>query len=371
MSTPGASAPQQAEVDILLGQFGAQAPALKRLLEGFIDPLHIELTKLRKENADLKDELDSAKTSGKLTIAPLDLKTFASDVASSLAPKPKNKIEAVLPAKFEGKADQVDPFLSASRLYFTLRPADFTNEGQKILWMLQLFTKDAEPWARTRVKQVLDGTVLYTSVDELVEDIRRSFANVSRMAEARQNLKKMEFASKEGLGTFINRFRSEAEASEFDTSTLAFFLQSALPEYIHIQVAAFNQGRVPEKVEDWYRLCHTLDSVRATAHHVSSLPSQRKQPPAKTPPNPVAAGSLTSAAPTPQQPSPMDVDGHRRGTARTCYNCGEVGHISRQCSKPRQQYLRAADIQGLVDSVNSIKSSLEKKQKEDFPEGQQ
>ena len=36
-----------------------------------------------------------------------------------------------------------------------------------------------------------------------------------------------------------------------------------------------------------------------------------------------------------QDPNAMDVD--RRREMRRCYNCGEIGHLTARCSKPRKE----------------------------------
>lgn len=75
----------------------------------------------------------------------------------------------------------------------------------------------------------------------------------------------MRYSSKEGLGVFINKFRAEADSSSFDNKTLIFFLRGTIPEDIQIQIASVNQGKIPNTAEEWYRLCHLLDSIRTGA----------------------------------------------------------------------------------------------------------
>src|SRR5467141_4867908 len=51
---------------------------------------------------------------------------------------------------------------------------------------------------------------------------------------------------------------------------------------------------------------------------------------------------------------PMDIDQSRpRPETRTCYNCGEPGHLSHTCTKPRKQKIWSAtsaktDLKSLV-----------------------
>lgn len=178
--------PQNDAVDIedIFASFDAQGPALKELFRLYTEGLHHKVASLTQLVAEQEEELKVAKKTGKLSLSPTNMQRFAATVAKAAAPAPKNKIQAVMPDKFDGKSDQVDPFLSAVELYFTLRPDAFQNDLQKVLWILQLFTKDTEPWARSKVKRLTAGEVVYTSVDGLVADIRQSFANFSREDEA-------------------------------------------------------------------------------------------------------------------------------------------------------------------------------------------
>src|ERR1700742_1159300 len=251
----------------LLAQFGPQAAPLEEILKGFIIPLQDEVAKLRQEKADLGDELAAIKQTGSFTLRPADIAALGVSIASSVTPTPKDKLEADTPAKFEGKPDKVDSFISAANLYFALKPNAFSSETQKLLWLLQLFTGAAEPWARAKVESILAGTSIYNPYADLEKDICPSFNNVSRREEARHNLQSMKYAAKEGLSAFVNHFHPEADASKFSDDTLVYFLRRCLPESIQVQVASVNQ--VPEEISEWNHLCQLLDSVKASAQQIS------------------------------------------------------------------------------------------------------
>ena len=62
-----------------------------------------------------------------------------------------------------------------------------------------------------------------------------------------------------------------------------------------------------EKIEDWYRLCQMLDSVRASSHQVSQFPAVRNTA-TRPPPAPTTTPS-SSSAPQNRNPDAMHVDG--------------------------------------------------------------
>ena len=158
--------PQTAPVtlDDMFAAFGGQGDVLKGIFTAYSDNLHGTIATLEQKVKEQELELIATKRNGTFTLTQNDMQRMAISIAKATAPQPKNKIEAVMPEKFEGKPEQVDPFLSAIQLYFTLRPDTFQNDLQKILWILQLFTKEAGPWSRSKVKKITAGEVVYKSV---------------------------------------------------------------------------------------------------------------------------------------------------------------------------------------------------------------
>lgn len=356
--------PQPPSIDELYMQFGPSAPHLKELFERFHGAMYKELQDrfeaLAETNKLLMREVDELRKQ-----VP-DLQTLAAAMAGG-----RDKVEAVRPSNFEGKAEQVDSFVTAVKLYIKLKPKAFPDEETKISFALQLFSGKAEPWARSTITRMLDGKVVYATFDLLEEAIRTNFGNFSRVEEARRNLETIKYVPKEGLGAVINQFRPEADASNFDDKTLVHFLRKILPPHVQLQFAGVNSGVIPTKIDDWYRLGHLLDSAYVSAQQtqIAHVPSQRSIPVHRPPPTPTST-PVTTTSPQASAPTAMDVDGHRRSYKPQCYRCGEYGHMQHQCKKPEAKFLRASDTEELI--ARAVKIALEKvAPAPDFPSGQQ
>lgn len=255
--TPTAQ-PTQPTFEELLDQFGSKKDVLRQILERvhmeLADKVGDELAALKTRNTALEDQVSLLEQ--KVQADTISLAHALKSIVTSGTPK--DKLDASPPSPFEGKPEEVEPFLAAARLYASLKPNAFSSEKQRMLWLLSYFTSTrSEPWARGEVAAIEAGTNAYKTYTELEELIKTSFSSVSRMEEARHKLKSMKLGQKEGLGAFVNRFRPEAEAAKFGDEATAYFFSSALTSDLVLQLTTLNQGVVPTKSTEWYKVCQT------------------------------------------------------------------------------------------------------------------
>lgn len=360
----------------MMGSQSMTEDDLKKLIKSAVDaavaPLALQISRLKIENNDLATELQDAKTNSAFTLRPNDLANLGAAIASNVSSAPRGKVEANPPEKFEGKPEQVDPFLSKAALYLDLKSSSFATEKQKIQWLLTFFTGKAEAWGTAKSAEVLAGSgyILYS---ELEDDIRSSFSNVSRQEDARTKLGSMKLSSKENLSAFVNRFRPEADASGFGDDILIHFLRRALTPDIQMQVASIKNGTIPTKIAEWYQVCNLIDSIKATSEQISRSANTNTHSSLGKRQSESASPSPSTSAPQqqrPKDPDAMDVDGHRNRRSKVkCYNCEELGHYARDCTKPSKHFLRM--MEAVEKAVGEAVDKRLPAKKEDFPGSQQ
>ena len=176
-----------------------------------------------------------------------------------------------MPELFTGEARRVEALLMAARTYFSLKPGALPDERMKIIWVQQFFAEKAEPWARGKLEQMHDSSTCdpYFSYAVFESDVRVTFGATSRAMEARNQVLSMTPSETESLGDFLRRFRPEADASNLGDVGLIHRLRQCLDVETQTQVVMLNGGHEPERLLDWYKALHTIDSSRVTSKAIT------------------------------------------------------------------------------------------------------
>jgi len=348
MSTPiipDSTADENARISTLLSQFGDASGAVQEIVQ----------LSLQQAMRQWQQEHPPAPPAAPVTpVAPplTDPAVIAQAVSQGVAAAAAGR-DLPLPASFEGKIEDVEPFLSRAKDYLAMKEAIYPTPRVKILWALFLFKGPrAEAWASGKRATLTSETDPdpYDTFAAFEADVRDAFGGESRILKARISVDDMEMKPREPLGDFVNRFRLDADVSRFNDDTLIYFFRRKVPGPVQLAMLSLRNGKAPDEIKEWYKLCREWENVRISTEAAAAI---TRPPPPPRPSFPPA----TAALPPPRPPRPaatpdaMDVDGHRVG--RRCYNCNGTDHLSRACPHPRRtRNLRAATVYEIEELEN-------------------
>src|SRR5882724_1909384 len=181
---------------------------------------------------------------------------------------------------------------------------------------------------------------------------------------------------------YTARFEMLADRTGFSEAALEDMFIRGLPQSILFKV--YLQTSLPSGLDNWKTVICNLDhlhwgfaELRQSVHLTRTQTSQTQTPQTQTP----------MAIHMPDTSAPMDINqSQTRPETHTCYNCGEPGHLSHTCTKPRKQriwltVLAEMDLKSLVaeamvvamDARQVTKKAKQAKESEkmqtDFPAG--
>lgn len=285
---------------------------------------------------------------------------------STAARPPQSRLaEAQPPEKFSGKPEEVEPFLSAARRWIAMAESKVPTLRSRFLWALSFFVEKAEPWQRAYSDAMSTGKNMpWSSWEEFEEAVRLGFGAVSRTHEAQQAVHNIRMRQRESLSEFVVRFRSDASEAGFNDASLITYFRNAIPAVTQKEIVTLAGGTFPIVISEWYRLAQTITHIENAIGNTSAptAPLRTSLPRTHAPDAVVAP----TPAPAPVTSDAMDVDAHVRSFRGSCYNCGQTGHKSFRCPKPRktrQGFLSEEELQSL--------RKLLPKSSEDFPAVQQ
>jgi hypothetical protein len=275
----------------------------------------------------------------------------------------RSKIRAALPADYDGQRKGGQAFLNSCELYLQLVGTTFTDDQQKIHWVLT-FCKSGR--AATFADQVLRsertrGTPKFENWAAFVADFKTRFCESNEQVRA---LTKLEgdswYQRTSAVDDYIDNFETLVELAELTTDAgLVMKFRRGLNKDIQDRVAEMQNPPGLTDLEGWKQAARqfheNLEANRAFTRQARTTPNvvpnkgtvfprpNLFQRPLPSPPMPVnpRPSPFPNFGPKPEvslkarseDPVPMDVDSSKQQKAvpQVCYRCQKPGHMAKDC----------------------------------------
>ena len=286
-----------------------------------------------------------------------------------------DEIKLSPPKYFEGNKAKLLTFERQLAIYFAGHPKKFgddvcNTDQNKILFALSYMRGGrAEQWANAFIDEAIT-TNSWGTWDQFRSRLERSFRDANEALSAQHRLQTTKQGSRPVEDYFI-AFDADVRLAGYDEKTHAGVLISYLEQNLAPPLVdrIYTINPLPTTYQEWKRKAISLDQLyhRREERKRFSRDLQTPSRVARPPPFPLQPQPpQTLASPAPQAPlgagQLMDID-QAQVRPRRCFNCGEVGHLARNCLKPRQprtnvRHIPTLEVEELIRERDELRNEI-------------
>ena len=292
----------------------------------------------------------------------------------------RTKIRMADPDVFDGSSKTVETFINSCINNFMAQPTVYPSAESRVRYALG-FVKggSATQWRDGLFMDIASGAYVFTTWEESAGRLRATFGNPHAIEDAQRQIKTIRQGRRTAQEFFIEFEELRAESRFCDTAII-FDLKQAIRA--DVREEANRRVPKPDTYAEWKSLITRVDQdLRANttdSTFFSAGPSTKCFTPFSSRPAmstlPFPSSSAPSATTTPAASSSAHATAGTATTLsdpnapRTCWRCGQVGHISRSCKVPKKLGDKAhtllEQVEGLDSAFDTVRKMLDEEPNE-------